>query len=113
MVKTIQAKKKIEYSLVDSFEPKSDKEYYGKISSSVTADNLVEIMAKGFANYRSHYKCFTKETIEINSETVGQLLDLWFQHDYNRDDLFDHMIPDDDFDSFVDKVVISLKQNDE
>lgn len=41
---------------------------------------------------------------EVTIEVVSEILDSWFERDSRRDDLFDHLVPEEEFDEFAKRV---------
>lgn len=81
----------------DEDEPEADEYYIGDIPENCTMKKLAKIMAKALIKLRAE----TKVSDKVEN---GDILDLWFEHDSNGDDNFDHLVPEDQFDEFVEMV---------
>jgi hypothetical protein len=86
----------------EEWEPKSDVEYYGLVPWGATMEELVSIMADGVLEYMkdalSHHVLPSRDMME-------SVLDSWFEHDANGDDRFDHLVSEEDADTFFDQVL--------
>lgn len=87
----------------DEYEFESDAYYYGEIPEDITKQQLVEIMKEGILKLQTEY--YEKENKYLNEEEVGEILDRWFEHDANDNDEFDHLVPEDEFEDFINLVV--------
>ena len=81
----------------DEEEPEPDEYYIGTIPKNCTKDKLAKIMAKAVIKLRQERKGY-------RDCTTGDILDRWFEHDARGDDKFDHIVPTDDFDEWLEKV---------
>ena len=89
------------YSLVEEEMPE-DNYFYGKLTESVeNIDTLVEIMSNGIKLYKN-YMDSRNDTGIID---FADILDSWFDHDSVRNDYFDHLLKNKDFDKFAEVVI--------
>tara|TARA_B110000259_G_scaffold176492_1_gene212699 strand:+ start:2618 stop:3109 length:492 start_codon:yes stop_codon:yes gene_type:complete len=89
------------YSL-DEEEMPEDQFFYGKLTESVkNIDTLVEIMSNGIKSYKKHMET-KNDTATID---FADILDSWFDHDNLRNNYFDHLLKDKDFDKFAEVVI--------
>ena len=85
------------------YVPRRDAWYYGAIPRNCTRAQLVNIMAKAIVSFKldQHYQTSHSDTIE----ECARILDLWFQHDAEGDDEFDHLVPEEKFERFEQRVI--------
>jgi hypothetical protein len=95
----------------NSYIPRKDDWYYGKIPKGCNYKQLVDIMAKALLKFQEDQKEWTGKCDDLKK--VSEILDLWFEHDSNGDDKFDHLVPEDeDVDTFfMFKEEVILKAN--
>lgn len=88
--------------MTDDFEPKNDTWYYGPIPSNCTRSDLVSIMARAIVLFKrdQHDQCGVSDSIV----QCVEILDLWFEHDAEGDDNFDHLVPEEKFEKFQRRV---------
>ncbi len=85
--------------LTDEWIPQRDDHYYGKIPSHITVAELATRMALGVSRYRQDA---INHGITISDAEIDDILDMWFEHDANdRHGAFDHLVPEDAFESFI------------
>jgi hypothetical protein len=85
------------------FGKKTDAFYYGKITNKVSKDDLSKFLINGLLKYE-HY-----HSVSLDKETVGDVLDRWFEHDADSNDFFDNLVDADDFDDFSDRIYNDLQ----
>jgi len=86
----------------EDWEPKSDAQYYGKIPTKVTLDQLEVIMANGLKAYKAD--ALAHGILVDNNELEG-LLDAWLEHDSNTDNKFDWLVTEGDANQFFTDVL--------
>jgi hypothetical protein len=75
----------------DDCDGPPDTYFYGELTKKVKdIDQLVEIMRKGIDKYKSSMKKAFGYT--PSDDALRCQLDLWFQHDNERNDYFDHLV---------------------
>ena len=94
----------------DDDEFPSDNFFYGNLTEKITdIDTLIQIMTKGVKKYKEYMK--TKENVELLPEDIVTTLDLWFQHDNERNDYFDYLISQESAPAVVfDKISVRIIQ---
>lgn len=81
-----------------AYEEKEDSWYYGHIPDGITFTDLVNYMRAGVLKYKQEHKGVTKDELE-------EVLESWLEHDANTEDRFDHLVPEDRIDEFMEKVL--------
>jgi hypothetical protein len=81
----------------------SDDWFYGKLYFPVkNIESLIEIMSKGLKKFID-----TQNLGDCPPEDLGSTIDLWFDHDSLRNDYFDHLVDEKDFDQFCVTVIFN------
>lgn len=93
---------------VGIFVPKRDVEYYKPIPENCTKEALVDIMAHGIVSYQSDQKGMTGKKERLKQ--IADVLDTWFEHDANTDNLFSDLVDDDEFEQFEKDVLNRARQ---
>jgi hypothetical protein len=99
-------------------EPESDSDeeefpcdtfFYGSLDDKVVSlDELTIIMTKGLKKFKDYM--LEKEGEEMLPEDLCHTLDLWCQHDSERNNYFDHLINDPvSFDDFSVNVITNIE----
>lgn len=89
------------YSLEEEEMPE-DQYFYGKLTEPVKdIDTLIEIMSNGIKSYNKYAE--TRNDISIID--FADIIDSWFDHDSVRNDYFDHLLKNNDFDKFTEDVI--------
>ena len=99
-------------------EPESDSDeeefpcdtfFYGSLVDKVVSlDELTIIMTKGLKKFKDYM--LEKEGEEMLPEDLCHTLDLWCQHDSERNNYFDHLINDPvSFDDFSVNVITNIE----
>ena len=99
-------------------EPESDSDeeelpcdtfFYGSLNDKVVSlDELSVIMTKGLKKFKDYM--LEKEDEEMLPEDLCHTLDLWCQHDSERNNYFDHLINDPvSFDNFSVNVITNIE----
>jgi hypothetical protein len=99
-------------------EPESDSDeeefpcdtfFYGSLVDKVVSlDELTIIMTKGLKKFKDYI--LEKEGEEMLPEDLCHTLDLWCQHDSERNNYFDHLINDPvSFDDFSVNVITNIE----
>ena len=86
-------------------EMKADDWYYGKIPEECTYENLIVLMAQGLIKFRKDYH----KDEDVKYSEIASIMDLWFEHDAYTDNKFDHLVPEEDFESFEVDVLETIK----
>jgi len=89
-------------------EIKRDEWYYGEIPSECTCEMLITVMAKGLIKFRKDYH--KDENVEY--EEVIKLMYMWFEHDSNMENKFNHLVKDERYDEFEEAVLQKIKELD-
>jgi hypothetical protein len=84
---------------------KRDEWYYGEIPNDCTYEKLVEIMAKAVIKFRKDYH--KNDVVEYEEAVL--IMDLWFDHDCNRENKFDYLVDEEKFCEFSDEVLKTIK----
>jgi hypothetical protein len=92
----------------EDFCQKPDSYYIGTLPEKITKSILLKTMKSAIQKYSDHYESFHGELPE--NDHLIDILDLWFEHDSNRDDNFDHLIPDVDGLKFFEKILEEVKK---
>jgi hypothetical protein len=87
-------------------EVKSDDYYIGKIPAKCTYEGLVKIMTKALTKFRKEYH----EGEDVKYEDVIKIMDLWFEHDANMENKFNHLVKDERYDEFEQDILAALKE---
>jgi hypothetical protein len=87
-------------------EIKSDDYYIGKIPAKCTYEGLVKIMTKALTKFRKEYH----EGEDVKYEDVIKIMDLWFEHDANMENNFNHLVKDERYDEFEQEILAALDQ---
>ena len=89
--KAKKAKKSKNEEDEDDCDGPPDTFFYGELTKKVRdIDQLVEIMSKGLDKYKNSMKQAFGYT--PSDDALRVQLDLWFQHDSERNDYFDHLV---------------------
>jgi hypothetical protein len=80
---------------------KPDEYYLGQIPPTISKDELIRRMAKGILKFHIDNDNTMGETLK----EIGNILDLWFDHDANRENNFDYLVTEYEFDDFIKEVV--------
>ena len=103
-------------------EPESDSDeeelpcdtfFYGSLNDKVVSlDELSVIMTKGLKKFKDYM--LEKEGEEMLPEDLCHTLDLWCQHDSERNNYFDHLINDPvSFDNFSVNVITNIEDQEQ
>ena len=103
-------------------EPESDSDeeelpcdtfFYGSLDDKVVSlDELSVIMTKGLKKFKDYM--LEKEGKEMLPEDLCHTLDLWCQHDSERNNYFDHLINDPvSFDNFSVNVITNIEDQEQ
>jgi len=93
------------------YEMKTDSFYYGKIPTKrMTRGKLVIIMAKAFTKMKMDASKEVGTNVVLTKGDIGNIMDRWFEHDSRSEMMFDGLISQDDFDSFVNQVYDKFKK---
>ena len=103
-------------------EPESDSDeeefpcdtfFYGSLDDKVVSlDELSVIMTKGLKKFKDYM--LEKEGEEMLPEDLCHTLDLWCQHDSERNNYFDHLINDPvSFDDFSVNVITNIEDQEQ
>ena len=103
-------------------EPESDSDeeefpcdtfFYGSLDDKVVSlDELSVIMTKGLKKFKDYM--LEKESEEMLPEDLCHTLDLWCQHDCERNNYFDHLINDPvSFDDFSVNVITNIEDQEQ
>ena len=103
-------------------EPESDSDeeelpcdtfFYGSLNDKVVSLNeLSVIMTKGLKKFKDYM--LEKEGEEMLPEDLCHTLDLWCQHDSERNNYFDHLINDPvSFDNFSVNVITNIEDQEQ
>ena len=103
-------------------EPESDSDeeefpcdtfFYGSLDDKVVSlDELTIIMTKGLKKFKDYM--LEKEGEEMLPEDLCHTLDLWCQHDSERNNYFDHLINDPvSFDDFSVNVITNIEDQEQ
>ena len=87
-------------------EVKSDDYYIGKIPAKCTYDGLVKIMTKAITKFRKEYH----QGEDVKYEDVIKIMDLWFEHDANMENKFNHLVKDERYDEFEQDILAALNK---
>ena len=79
-----------------------DEWYYGNIPNNCTREQLVHIMANALLKLQKDKLQCTGLYSTLTE--LNDILDGWFAHDSNTENKFDHIVPIEEFDDFVDDV---------
>lgn len=86
-------------------ESPSDKWFYGELTEPVKdVDALTKIMVEGIKRYKRYLEVSELEEVCENEE-LSSTIDLWFDHDSLRNNYFDTLVKDDEFDAFCSRVI--------
>jgi hypothetical protein len=89
-------------------EIKSDDWYIGEIPEECKYPQLVKIMASALIKFRrDHHK-----GEDVKYEDVINIMDLWFEHDANMENKFNHLVKDERYDEFQDEVLCAVREQD-
>lgn len=66
--------------------------YCGEFSQNISLDELQNILAKGLYNVVKHIRELKIKNPEDKIDQLMCLLDIWIEHDENRDNKFAHII---------------------
>ena len=89
----------------DEFPP--DDFFIGKLNENVKdIITLKKIMTDAIIKFKNYMKNHENEDVLVDD--LASTLDLWFQHDNERNNYFDHLIKDD---NHFKKFVISILEN--
>tara|TARA_B100000424_G_scaffold147824_1_gene112706 strand:- start:222 stop:608 length:387 start_codon:yes stop_codon:yes gene_type:complete len=103
-------------------EPESDSDeeefpcdtfFYGSLDDKVVSlDELTIIMTKGLKKFKDYM--LEKEGEEMLPEDLCHTLDLWCQHDFERNNYFDHLIDGPvSFDDFSVNVITNIEDQEQ
>ena len=86
-------------------ESPSDKWFYGELTEPVKdVDALTKIMVEGIKRFKKYLEVSELEEVCENEE-LSSTIDLWFEHDSDRDNYFDKLVKEDEFDAFCSRVI--------
>jgi len=97
----------------DEEEFPCDTFFYGSLDDKVVSlDELTIIMTKGLKKFKDYM--LEKEGEEMLPEDLCHTLDLWCQHDSERNNNFDHLINDPvSFDDFSVNVITNIEDQEQ
>jgi hypothetical protein len=89
----------------DNEETPPDEWFYGKLSSPVKdIDNLTDIMINGITKYKKYLNTSEIEE-DCSFEDLGSTIDLWFEHDSQRNNYFNDIVKEDEFNKLCDNII--------
>jgi hypothetical protein len=97
----------------DDEEEHPDTYFYGELTKKVkNIKQLVKIMSKGIEKYKS-WKKIVSDKVLTKTELCAHL-DLWFQHDSDRNDYFDHLLDKHNisFENICELIIINDDESD-
>lgn len=81
---------------IEDFE--ADNFYYGELTEKLTMENIHLVMTSGIIKFESRHN------VTLSKTDVGEILDLWFEHDSNKNNFFDFLIDKKNFENFINEV---------
>ena len=95
-------------------ESPPDTWFYGEITEPVKdVDTLTNIMVKGIRKFKKYLEVSELEEV-CKSEELSRFfstIDLWFDHDSLRNNYFDELIKEHEFDAFCSRVISQAFEN--
>lgn len=86
-------------------ESPPDTWFYGELTEPVKdIDALTKIMVEGIKRFKKYLEVSELEEVCENEE-LSSTIDLWFEHDSDRDNYFDKLVKEDEFDAFCSRVI--------
>lgn len=87
-------------------------EYYGEIPKNIDKVKLQSIMQVGLVKYFLDSKLYFENKYELYNHLVD-ILDNWFNEDFENENKFDYLVTGDDtiefFNSTISNVIINVK----
>jgi hypothetical protein len=81
-------------------ESPPDTWFYGELTEPVKdVDAVTKIMVEGIKRFKKYLEVSELEEVCENEE-LSSTIDLWFEHDSDRDNYFDKLVKEAEFDAF-------------
>ena len=92
-------------------ESPSDSWFYGELTEPVKdVDALTKIMVEGIKRFKKYLEVSELEEVCENDE-LSSTIDSWFDHDSLRNNYFDELIKEHEFDAFCSRVISQAFEN--
>ena len=86
-------------------ESPPDTWFYGELTEPVKdVDTLTNIMVEGIRKFKKYLEVSELEEVCENDE-LSSTIDSWFDHDSLRNNYFDELVKEDEFDAFCSRVI--------